>query len=668
VLSGLSREEIFGLCVRNVVASSATRLSFKDRDGRFLLASAGWLNATAPGRTLEEVIGKTLEEFFNLPHAAAARAADLRVLETGEPASPMIERERFDDDRPDAWVQITRLPLRSDEGSVVGTWAIIRDVTAQVDAEQALVANREELEASERMHRALFEHNPQPMWLFERETFQIFAVNDATLATYGYTREEFLAMRVQELLPPEDVAAFASSMELAEGETKTGFRGRVPRRHRYKDGTIVDVEVTANDVVIDGKACRIVLSQDVTERNAAATELAVARDQAVEASKLKSTFLANISHEIRTPMNGVIGMSELLLDTALDDDQRSLAKQVASSGEQMVLLINDILDISKIEAGQLELDVTDFALRETIEAASAVSRLQAEAKGLALELQIGHEVPELTHGDGRRLRQILLNLIANAVKFTSKGGITVSAQIGSSGDDEIVLRIEVADTGIGIEQAILENMFEPFTQADASTTRNYGGSGLGLAIARELVELMDGSIGAHSDMGRGSTFWIELPLREAPATDGAIRVDAQTGAPSPVWSTVPLVLVADDSPVNQIVAVRTLEHCGFQADVAGDGAEALELLAARHYDAVLMDCEMVGMDGFETTIELRRRENGERHTPVIAMTGHALHGDRERCLAAGMDDYITKPIRREQLTEALGRWIVATDAPQSNNN
>ncbi|HUB77006.1 MAG TPA: ATP-binding protein, partial [Solirubrobacteraceae bacterium] len=341
----------------------------------------------------------------------------------------------------------------------------------------------------------------------------------------------------------------------------------------------------------------------------------------------------------------------------LTPEQLECAQQVERSGGQMLAIINDILDLSKIETGHLELDIVDFDLHEMIMQTCSAAGAQARAKGLRLEMMVGTEVPRRARGDGRRIGQVLLNLVSNAIKFTPAGSISVAVEGSPAADGATRVRVAVTDSGIGIDPEGLARMFEPFTQADASTTRLYGGTGLGLAISRELIEMMGGTIGATSELGKGSTFWFELSLSAPAESESRAAMLPLLPAEPLSWDNAPVVLIAEDSQINQIVGARALESSGCRTHVVGDGAEALEALSRERFDAVLMDCQMPNMDGYEATGELRRREAGGERTPVIAMTAHAMDGDRRRSLDAGMDDYISKPMRYADLVVVLARWI-----------
>ncbi|MGH8973023.1 MAG: PAS domain S-box protein [Acidimicrobiia bacterium] len=770
---------------------------------RELLAAVDSLNvavvATSPegeitswNEAAERIFGYRPDEVLGRPVSVLVPPGDLEAADAvlararkGEPVYDIGSRQLHKDGGL-VIVNLSVSPVIRGK-AVIGLVFSARDVAAQRQAEKALLKKAGELQG---LVESIVESSDEAIVGLDPDLV-VMSWNTGAERLYGYPAGEAVGQPVGFLLPTAGIDPKQGVLgRVADGDRVSGYETQV----RTRDGSVIPVSLSASPI-LDPSGTVVGISSiahDITDRRQIQEALAAARDEALEASRLKSQFLATMSHEIRTPMNGVIGLTGLLLDSTLDALQQQYADGIRSAGEALLSIINDILDFSKIEAGKLELETVDFDLAQLVEEVAELVAEPARHKGVEVLASCDPELPDGLSGDANRIRQVLLNLASNAVKFTAQGEVFVGAR-RHDGSDRLVVRFEVTDTGIGIDDEHRDRLFEPFSQADASTTRRFGGTGLGLAISRQLVEAMGGEIGLASEVGQGSTFWFTVPLEPRLEVSGSQRVtDALTGlralvvddnqtnrlilyqqlnawglrpeavpdgpaglerlreaaatgerfglgvldlhmpdmdglelaghiAGDPALAGTPLILltsggdvdaevarrlgivarltkpvrqsylyncllrivsgtveaavrpapriipraeagqrailVVEDNEINQMVALGILAKLGYGADVAVNGLRAVEATSGRRYAAILMDCHMPEMDGYQATAAIRAREGSERHTPIIAMTAGVLTEDRERALAAGMDDYVTKPVDAAALEAVLLRWL-----------
>ncbi len=772
--------------------------------GESLFVSPRWKEML--GLSPDEV-GDRLEEWSSRVHPddKPFTMAELNRHVAGEAPIYISEYRLRRKDGTYLWVMDRgKVMSRDSAGKPLRMVGAISDITERKRTEEALVSSEEKL-------RVILDSAAEGIYGIDLNGRCTFC-NTSAIRMLGYSSStDTLGKNMHELVhhSHQDGSSFKVEECRIFHVLKKGVGTHTDEEVFWKkDGTSFPVEYWSYPQIKDGVVVGAVVTfLNIAERKRAEAELIQARDAAMSATQAKADFLATMSHEIRTPMNVVIGMTGLLLDTELTPEQKELAENVRNSGDYLLTIINDILDFSKIEAGKLHLEETNFDLRQVIESSLELLAFRAQEKHLEMGAVIPCGTPLSLVGDAGRLRQALINLISNAVKFTEKGEVVVRAEALEQDERSVLVRIAVSDTGIGIQKEALATLFESFTQADASMSRRYGGTGLGLAIARKLVQMMNGQIGVESEFGKGSTFWVKLRLakgqplpgaveihpdvlkktrvlvvddspanrlimssqldqigvpheavpggKEAvtllehsagtpdafgivlldmmmPGMDGVqtaeairsnprlsgVRIAFVTSAgkvmdsremsaagvsalltkpvkqsllqsclmsiaqpsgqsvqkPSPVASKAKAqrrpffkILLVEDNSANQLVAKMQLKNLGYDVDIAGNGIEALDALGRISYDLVLMDCQMPEMDGFTATEELRRREADRKHTPVVAMTANAMSGDKERCLAAGMDDYISKPVRPEALRAAIGKWDVDFDPEPLQN-
>lgn len=648
------------------------------RDG-IVITTAEWNDDTVPsivyvnpafcsltGYIAEEVLGKPV----TLQHGPETDAPTVRKLRQAfaQREAMVAELIHYTKRKHKYWVETSLSPVFNAAGDCVYYLGIEKDITDRKVMQQATEQQSMEFLFSETRSRAILSSIADG----------IFTVNaEGIIQSISPVARKMLAIAADTTVEGQTIGQYFDPT--GQQEIHTLIAANMAQKHatprmitqefiaRRTDGSEFDACITCALVPMAQTPQMVVALRDITHQKRALEEMRAARDVAEAASRAKSEFLANMSHELRTPMNGILGLSEILRESPLDEDQRECLYALSGSATSLLTILNDILDFSKIEAGELTVESYPYHVPEMLRAIRELMTPLAVKRGLTLTFEMSADCPPYLRGDSHRVQQILINLVGNAIKFTEQGSVTVHTYTLTRDDGSLDLHLSVSDTGIGIAPEYQELIFQKFTQADGSNTRKYGGTGLGLAITRQLATLMGGSLTLTSEVGKGSTFHCSIPTErtEAPLT----RHESREDVPMNHAATARLLLV-EDHPINQMLLIRILKKMGFtDFDRAEDGDQAVQLCKEKQYDLILMDCQMPVMDGYEATRRIRGREVGrEQHVPILAMTANAMVGDREKCLHAGMDDYISKPIDAQQLRRAISRWLTVEETRTEPTN
>ena len=628
-------------------------------------ANAAWF-----GLTRDQIVGMNARDLIG-DEAYQSRQPLVRQLMAGEPYH--VERTLTNAKGEARHLWSHYMPYQRN-GRIDGFFVMQSDVTPIKEAEVRLRESNTELVRAEHFARTIAENIPGRVVYWTRDRVCGYA-NKHFCDWFGRTRDEVIGRKIEEVLGADHLAKrWPRIQAVLTGQTQVFEREELGR-----DGRVHTTWVHYLPERRDGEVMGFfVLVHDITELKDAQRQLQVlndslaqARDAADAANRAKSEFLANMSHEIRTPMNTVLGLTRLLQREELSDEQAANVEKISEATKHLLAIINDILDLSKVEAGQLRLERVSFPIEALLDQVRSLISDQALHKGLAIEVETDG-TPLWLQGDPTRLRQALLNYAANAVKFTERGSVCIRARLLHRHDQQVLLRFEVRDTGRGVDPEQLPRLFSAFEQGDSSTTRRYGGTGLGLAVTRRLASMMGGESGAESELGKGSTFWFTAMLQvgqeQAMVSDPGVREAGESESQLRSQHAGALILLAEDHPVNCEIAKALLEAAGLRIHVAVDGRQAVQMAATTDYDAVLMDVQMPRLDGLDATRAIRQLP-GRADTPIVAMTANAYEDDRAQCLDAGMNDFLSKPVEPSHLYAVLLRWLSKrARAPATSTN
>ena len=615
-----------------------------DLQGKFTFSQGMGLEAL--GLKAGERVGQDAWEIFKDDEEAVQK---LRNALAGEAGYSEMRRGEL-------WFNVSYHPMRDSKGVIIGVVGVSTDISKQRRLVEDVRLNQEKFEG-------LFEHarvgiaiaSLQGVWTDVNTTF---------CTMLGYSRSDLMGKTLTEITRTDGLLdSRPIALQLMDGDESLSLEKRYVHHSGEELWTHLSISLVRDSLGVPQHFITICQDISAVKKSEAERSALLIREQAaLEASRLKSEFLTHMSHEIRTPLNGVIGMTSLLLDTKLTPLQMNYLENIKMSGDALLTVINDVLDFSKVEANKIDLEDIDFNLHSLADDAQRMLTFAAAQRNLPLQVNLSPDLMVTVRGDPGRMRQVILNLLNNAIKFTHTGSVAFSGQLVSRSDTMVEARFEVTDTGIGIPPAALQRIFEAFSQADSSTTRRFGGTGLGLSISKRLVELMGGQIGVTAVEGHGSTFWFTLPLRI-----GVAPVEVESGVairPVDPSRARTRVLVAEDNAVNQIVAIKQLEKLGYRATAVGNGSEVLDALRDIRYDLILMDCQMPEMDGFQATRTIRSSDSLNcRDIVIVAMTANALVGERQKCLDAGMNAYVTKPVQLRELERVLEDCLGKSSAP-----